>query len=162
MEYMKTLPDKAFDLAIVDPPYGISATRFNMGSGYCNGNTIPKDKNYSQRGSLKVSGKLKNRVLNTMGAEWDATPPLPEYFKELRRVSMNQIIWGGNYFDLPPTRCVGCWDKQQPWENFSQREMVLAHKRGAWDLVVWLAEKARTLRLATTNSTELSRDTDQS
>ena len=51
-------------------------------------------------------------------------PPPPEYFKELFRVSRNQIIWGGNYFDLPPTRGIVCWDKQQPWENFSQFELA--------------------------------------
>lgn len=48
---------------------------------------------------------------------WDVAPP-PEYFDELARVSKNQIIWGGNYFDLPPTRCFVVWDKKQP-ENFS-------------------------------------------
>ena len=50
--------------------------------------------------------------------------PPPIYFTELQRVSKNQIIWGGNYFPLPPTRCVICWDKVQPWENFSQWEMA--------------------------------------
>ena len=39
-------------------------------------------------------------------------------------MSKNQIIWGGNYFDLPPTRCFVCWDKVQPWENFSQVEFA--------------------------------------
>lgn len=41
---------------------------------------------------------------------WDVAPP-QEYFDELARVSKNQIIWGGNYFDLPPTRCFVVWDK---------------------------------------------------
>ncbi len=45
---------------------------------------------------------------------WDNTVPLIEYFTELFRVSKSQIIWGGNYFDLPPTRCFLIWDKQQP------------------------------------------------
>ena len=101
MEYMKTLPDKAFQLAIVDPPYGLS------------------------RKSTKGSGKLKNRVLNTsdIANRWDVAPT-KEYFEELRRVSENQIIWGGNYFDLPPCRCFVCWDKCQPWPNFSQAEFA--------------------------------------
>ena len=49
---------------------------------------------------------------------WDIAPP-PEYFKELARVSKNQIIWGGNYFDLPPTRCFLIWKKLTISENFS-------------------------------------------
>ena len=102
MEYMKTMPDKFFDLAVVDPPYG-----------------LPK-------GSIHGRGKLRDRTLNK-GADkfvkWDCVPG-PEYFEELIRVSRNQIIWGGNYFPLPPTRCVLCWDKVQPWENFSQIEIA--------------------------------------
>lgn len=50
--------------------------------------------------------------------------PDAEYFRELFRISKNQIIWGGNYFDLPPTRCIVCWDKIEPWENFSQVEIA--------------------------------------
>ena len=50
--------------------------------------------------------------------------PPKSYFDELFRISKNQIIWGGNYFDLPPTRCIVCWDKVQPWENFSQIELA--------------------------------------
>ncbi len=117
MMYMADQPDNAFDLAIVDPPYGISAAGMNMGAGYCNGRTVKR--NFSQG-----SGKLKNRILNKSNTDWDEKPPTAEYFTELRRVSKNQIIWGGNYFDLPPTRCVVCWDKEQPWENFSQWEMA--------------------------------------
>jgi site-specific DNA-methyltransferase (adenine-specific) len=52
---------------------------------------------------------------------WD-TAPAQAFFDELRRVSENQVIWGGNYFLLPPTRCFVCWDKMQPWPNFSQAE----------------------------------------
>lgn len=55
--------------------------------------------------------------------EWDSAPD-KSYFDELFRVSKNIIIWGGNYFPLPPTRCVLCWDKMQPWENFSQIELA--------------------------------------
>lgn len=100
MEYMKQFPDKFFDLAVVDPPYG-----------------LPKDSTHGR-------GKLKDRILNSGRLEqWDIAPN-PEYFEELSRVSKNQIIWGGNYFHLPPTRCVLCWDKVQPWENFSQIEIA--------------------------------------
>lgn len=100
MEYMKSLPDNAFDLAIVDPPYG-----------------LPKD-------SSNGRGKLKGRAFNQGHiATWDVKPS-SEYFEELFRVSHNQIIWGGNYFGLPATRCVLVWDKVQPWENFSQVEIA--------------------------------------
>src|SRR4051812_1241125 len=83
MEYMAGLPDKAFDLAIVDPPYGV-----NIG--------------HAQQGKWRSSRMPKKN--------WDILPPA-EYFAELRRVSANQIVFGGNYFDLPPTRGFAVWDK---------------------------------------------------
>ena len=85
MEYMATVPDKYFDLAIVDPPYGIDINSSGRLGHY--------------------GGKDKN---------WDIETPSTDYFKELMRVSLVQIIWGGNYFGLPPTRCFIIWDKQQP------------------------------------------------
>ena len=100
LEFMRGLPDKAFSLAVVDPPYG-----------------LPKD-------SSNGRGKLKERTFNKGHiSDWDIAPT-KEYFDELFRVSENQIIWGGNYFHLPPTRCVCVWDKMQPWENFSQVEIA--------------------------------------
>jgi site-specific DNA-methyltransferase (adenine-specific) len=102
LEAMRQMPDKFYDLAIVDPPYGIDTKNAYSGSG-----------------------KLKKRTLNADKKieKWDIAPPV-EYFSELERVSKNRIIWGGNYFPLPPTRCVICWDKVQPWQNFSQWEMA--------------------------------------
>lgn len=85
MELMARYPDKHFDLAIVDPPYGID---------------------------INSSGRLGH--YGGKGKTWDSEIPNEEYFKELSRVSKNQIIWGGNYFDLPPTRCFLIWDKKQP------------------------------------------------
>jgi site-specific DNA-methyltransferase (adenine-specific) len=101
LEAMRSMKDNQYDLAIVDPPYGVDTASAFQGSG-----------------------KLKNRVLNNDNKiqRWD-TAPSPEYFEQLFRVSKEQIIWGGNYFDLPPTRCVIAWDKVQPWENFSGWEM---------------------------------------
>jgi site-specific DNA-methyltransferase (adenine-specific) len=124
MEGMKQFPDKFFDLAIVDPPYGINADNFNNGAGYRdhgNGSTS----NRVKKGRLNQGGsKLKGRVLNQSDCSWDSAPPTKEYFHELFRVSKNSVIWGGNYFDLPPTRGVIVWDKMQPWENFSQVEIA--------------------------------------
>jgi len=88
MDGMAAYPDGYFDLAIVDPPYGIGATkRMGMRKGDKRGKWI--------------------------GGEWDNKPPDKEYFTELFRVSKNQIIWGGNYFELPGTRCCLIWDKVQ-------------------------------------------------
>jgi site-specific DNA-methyltransferase (adenine-specific) len=102
MEYMRTLPDKAFALAIADPPYGIR----------------------DAGGATGGAGKLRGRVFNNgMIDRWDKAPS-QAFFDELRRVSEHQIIWGGNYFPLPPSRCFVCWDKMQPWPNFSQAEFA--------------------------------------
>lgn len=129
LEAMKQYPDNFFDLAIVDPPYGINAANMQMGSnpgrkenGQYPGESVAVK---LKKGRLNSGGGvLKNRHLNKSSIDWDDTPPTKEYFEELFRVSKNQIIWGGNYFDLPPTRCIICWDKIQAWENFSQWEMA--------------------------------------
>lgn len=124
---MREYPDKAFDLAVVDPPYGINAPNMQMGNA-------PNRKGHGHNESWAVklrkgrlnqgSGKPKDRNIQKMAISWDYEKPPAEYFEELRRISNNQIIIGGNYFDLGPTRCVICWDKRQPWENFSQWEMA--------------------------------------
>ncbi|WP_409029424.1 DNA methyltransferase [Gracilimonas sediminicola] len=121
------MPDNKFNLAIVDPPYGINAPNMAMGTnesriknGYPSKSTAQKLK---KDRLTQGAGKLKDRFLNNSEIDWDQIPG-EEYFTELFRVSVNQIIFGGNYFDLPPTRGVFCWDKRQPWENFSQWEMA--------------------------------------
>lgn len=97
---IEKMQDNQFDLAIVDPPYD-----------------MPKN-------ATNGSGKLKNRILNIGEVEkWDVAPT-KKYFKELFRVSKNQIIWGGNYFELPKTRGFVIWDKQQPFPNFSACEFA--------------------------------------
>lgn len=125
MEAMKEFPDKFFDLAVVDPPYGIGADNFKNGAGASKDggklySTAVKMKNRLNQGS----GKLKNRLLNQSDCSWDSKPPKKEYFDELFRVCQDCIIWGGNYFNLPPTRGIIVWDKVQPWENFSQVELA--------------------------------------
>lgn len=121
MDYMRSLPDKAFDLSIADPPYGINAPNMKMGAnnGYESTAILCKKGRFNNG-----SGQLKNRILNQSNCSWDKKPPTQEFFDELFRVSKNVIIWGGNYFSLPPTRCVVCWDKLQSWDNFSQIEIA--------------------------------------
>ena len=103
MEYMKTLPDKAFDLAIVDPPYGIG---INVSIGRRKGDA---KSNYK-----KFAGEDKNI-------------PSEDYFLRLDRVSKNQIIWGGNYMTefLYPSPCWILWDKGFSEDvTFAQYEMA--------------------------------------
>tara|TARA_R100000388_G_scaffold30370_2_gene23753 strand:- start:75 stop:704 length:630 start_codon:yes stop_codon:yes gene_type:complete len=95
MELMARYEDKYFDLAIVDPPYGINLANMNMGAG-----NKPKHCNKKRRGY-----KAKN---------WDLKKPSKEYFNEVKRVSKNQIIWGGNYFDLGVCYGFCIWDKGSP------------------------------------------------
>lgn len=85
LEAMREMDDNAFELAIVDPPYGIGIS------------------------SNPVRQMHDKKV-------WDSAIPDVEYFTELRRVSKNQIIWGGNYFPLPPTQNLIVWDKKQPFD----------------------------------------------
>ena len=88
IELMSRYEDNYFDLAIVDPPYGISFGTFNR-------------TNKTSDGTRIKANKYKN-------SNWDDEIPTDEYFIELKRVSKNQIIWGGNYLSLihisEPTR----------------------------------------------------------
>jgi site-specific DNA-methyltransferase (adenine-specific) len=96
---MAEYPDKYFDLAVVDPPYGINASEFTMGSG--------KNKKYKK------------------GKFWDIEKPDAKYFIQLTRVSKNQIIWGGNYFILPISKSWIFWDKGIYGDcNFSDGELA--------------------------------------
>ena len=99
IEFMKTKPDGYYDLAIVDPPYGIGMDGGNV--GYKGFNNFEK----------------KN---------WDKEIPSKEYFEQLFRVSKNQVIFGGNYFGLPPTRCFLVWDKGEGFYNRTYAECELA------------------------------------
>lgn len=109
-EILPSLP--RVDLVLTDPPYGI-LNLDGSGSSPC------VRKSPRQIGS----GKLKNRILNQSNVMWDIAPDVT-MFDALRAVSTYQIIWGGNYFPLPPTRAILVWDKEQPWENFSQVEIA--------------------------------------
>ena len=97
MDLMARYPDNHFDLAIVDPPYGIKVDSMRLGKGK----------------------KMKSKG-------WDESSPKKEYFNELFRVSKNQIIWGANHFKLPISRAWVYWDKMQDGygKDFSSGELA--------------------------------------
>jgi site-specific DNA-methyltransferase (adenine-specific) len=101
IEYMQKFEDNYFDLAIVDPPYmDVFNTDMWVGTG-------AKQKSYKNRQDTLTDRK-----------------PNDEYFIELRRVSKNQIIWGGNYFTLPISRGWICWYKSKSDNYFSDAELA--------------------------------------
>lgn len=110
VEGMKQYPDKYFDLAVVDPPYGGGGGALDGGKRF--GERFDRYKQDCPDGR-NLGGKVRKKILS-----WDYAPG-EDYFKELFRVSQNQIIWGGNYFGLPPNRCFLIWRKTNIPENFS-------------------------------------------
>jgi site-specific DNA-methyltransferase (adenine-specific) len=104
MEFMKQFPDKFFDLAVVDPPYGIDINNQSQGKG----GGVAKKNNYSHK-------------------NWDKSAPNKEYFDEIIRVSKNQIIWGANHFisRLPyDSSCWVVWDKDNGETDFADCELA--------------------------------------
>ena len=85
MDYMEALKPNAFELAVVDPPYGID---------------------------INSSGRLGH--YGGKGKSWDLVTPKQDYFLSLYGKAGNQIVWGANYFEMPPSRGFLIWDKQQP------------------------------------------------
>jgi site-specific DNA-methyltransferase (adenine-specific) len=99
LPYMKEMPNKIADLAIIDPPYGIDVNKMNLG-----------EKRWCKSGE-----------------KWDTKPPSTEYFKELRRISRNQIIWGANHFisKMPyDASCWIVWDKLNGDTDFADCELA--------------------------------------
>ena len=131
MQGMKEFPDKYFDLAIVDPPFG-GGWRFDEWQNKnevdlqdSSTNTILTVSTIPSSNCCRTGGTWAKKYQTNGNAElkkdirhWDIAPS-KEYFEELFRVSKNQIIWGGNYFNLPPTRCFIVWDKKNISEDFS-------------------------------------------
>lgn len=118
MEFMAGIPDKAYDLAIVDPPYGIGwdGENLTMSKGMRKNGICRDDKSW----------RAKNYQQKYIRKEWDDRPN-KQYFNELKRISLFQIIWGGNYFTdyLLPTGGWIIWNKKKP-PNFSLSEGEMA------------------------------------
>jgi site-specific DNA-methyltransferase (adenine-specific) len=113
MEYLATCEDNAFELAIVDPPYGAV--------------------------KLMISGGGQSKIMRDEMSKWDKRPE-QQYFDELRRVSNNQIIWGSNYFidNLPISSRWLCWDKgklnhfpefELAWMSFNKPSRMFRYHR---------------------------------
>ena len=132
MEFMKGIPDKYYELAIVDPPYGIGIVE-------------------QFKKTIKSNTSMFNLSNGIIGSEWDGSIPDESYFIELFRVSKNQIVWGGNYFTeyLPPKMGWILWDK-------GQRDFSLADGELAWtsfDKALRIFEMSRGKALAKNNET---------
>ena len=135
MEGMKQFPDKYFDLAIVDPPYGINVGHMMHGSF----GTVVGESNRPYGGkkngkSSRVAVSKKYHLFN------DSVTPGKDYFDELRRVSKAQIIWGGNYFldYLGASTRMIVWDKcrrdldqadcEIAWTSLSGQSRIFTYK----------------------------------
>ena len=124
MDLLKQTPDKYYDLCIVDPPY-------ELGDKLTQGGTWA---------SKYAKGD----------ASWDIAPPA-EYWKELFRVSKNQIVWGGNYFGLPKNRCFIIWDKvahmdtladcEYAWTSFDRNAKIFKHVRNTSETRIHICQK---------------------
>lgn len=111
MEYMRTLPDNAFELAIADPPYGIGEDGA---------------KNHSRSNFAKSTMYTPK--------QWDAKAPDKIWFDELRRISKNQIIWGANHFisRIPfDSSCWVVWDKENGQNDFADCELAWSSFKSA-------------------------------
>ena len=117
LEAMKEMSDNQFDLAIVDPPYGINADK--------------------KRGDTGKNSHIKQKDYHF--GNWDNDIPNKEYFDELKRVSRNQIIWGGNYFldYLKATSCFVVWDKKNGDNLYADCELAWCSFKSAVRKFEW-------------------------
>jgi len=125
MNVMKTFKDKQFDLAIVDPPYGIGASADSrVGGSY----------------TVNLGGvKKKVAAKAYTPKDWDFKKPTLEYWNELKRVSKNQIVWGGNYFasNLEDTSCWLVWNKRNGKNNNTDCELAWTSFKTAVRMFEW-------------------------
>lgn len=106
MQGMAQFPDKFFELAIVDPPYGLDRYKKNDGGN-----------------SKKI------RCFGDKDKNWNNEKPSDKYFEELFRISKSQIIWGANNFTLPTSEYFIIWDKQQMMPSFARCEMAWTNRK---------------------------------
>jgi len=118
VEFMKSKPDNYYDLAIVDPPYGIGAENH--------------------------AGKQEKGWTQWKQKEWDKATPNKQYFDELFRVSKNQIVWGGNYMtdNLNPSMWWIIWDKCQRDFSLADGEMAWSSFQKAMRIFTYARAKA--------------------
>jgi site-specific DNA-methyltransferase (adenine-specific) len=117
LEAMKEMPDNTYDLAIVDPPYGIGED----------------GKSNHSRGLLAMPKKYTPK-------DWDKEPPSTYFFNELKRVSKNQIVWGANHFiDRLPyaSSCWIVWDKDNGATDFADCELAYSSFKTAVRMFTW-------------------------
>ncbi len=121
MEAMRSFPDNFFDLAVVDPPYGIGVNKMQLGNG-------------------------KRKIFRGKN-DWDKCIPTSEYWAELFRISRNQIVWGGNYMTeyLKPTSSWLFWDKGTGNNDFADGELAWTSLSGALRKITksWVGANAK-------------------
>jgi site-specific DNA-methyltransferase (adenine-specific) len=115
LEFLRQLPDKCIDLVLTDPPYGIGAANQSLG--------LRKEHKHCRKWQKK---------------SWDSEAPTNELFAEIFRISKNQIIWGGNYFELGATKFFMIWDKmitgdvpfadcEMAWTSFNKAPKIFRY-----------------------------------
>jgi site-specific DNA-methyltransferase (adenine-specific) len=124
LEAMKSMPDKAYELAIVDPDFGLNEKISNGGTWASK----------YKKGDGDLGGK----------------PPV-EYWNQLFRISVNQIVWGGNYFQLRESRCFIVWDKiaqmdtladcEMAWTSFDRNAKIYRHPRNTSEKRIHICQK---------------------
>ena len=134
VQAMKQYPDRYFDLAVVDPPYGGGAS-------------------VQEPGRVKVRREIRQIQAYRTGGGWAAkfgkkivdwdNAPGKEYFDELFRVSKQQIIWGGNYFELPPCRCFLIWQKTNIPDDFTMAQAEYAWTSYNDNAKIWRGSSGR-------------------
>jgi site-specific DNA-methyltransferase (adenine-specific) len=124
LKAMREMQDNAFDLAIVDPPYGIGAGGTNF-----------------------KNGTSKSKTIDFRENDWDKNIPPAEYWQQLFRVSKNQIVWGGNYMTeyLPPKSCWLFWDKGTGDNSYADGELAWTSFDGAMRKITksWVGANAK-------------------
>lgn len=128
LEGMREIPSKSIDLIITDPPYGI-------------GEAAGKNKSRSKAFSSKSFGSHNSchKIIPSIdygNLKWDNCIPSEEYFSEMFRISKNQIIFGGNFFNLPPSSCWIVWDKDNSGD-FADAELAWTSFNSAVRIFKW-------------------------